>query len=198
MRVPEWHSSTARACQPSESIIAIANTTCVQSPGEIFRPGGRGTRVAAELANLIRPGEPFHGHQPLHRKSPGSVRRAQRLATRLGNQQVDVEHLLLALLDQEGGLATSILSKADVSPDALKLRVQRELERLPQGQRPAAAGPDLRHQPAQPPAWPAGRGRGQEAQGRLRLRRAPAAGHDRRHAARPAGFSRNSASPATG
>jgi ATP-dependent Clp protease ATP-binding subunit ClpB len=64
-------------------------------------------------------------------KAQEAIQGAHRLATRFGNPQVDVEHLLLALLDQERGLAAAILTKADVSVDALKLRVQRELERLP-------------------------------------------------------------------
>src|SRR5207249_11031833 len=46
-------------------------------------------------------------------------------------QQIDVEHVLLALLDQERGLVPAILGKADVSADALKIRVQQELERQP-------------------------------------------------------------------
>jgi ATP-dependent Clp protease ATP-binding subunit ClpB len=64
-------------------------------------------------------------------KAQEALAEAQRLATRLGQTQVDVEHLLLALLDQEQGLAPAILRKADVSVDALKVRVHRELERLP-------------------------------------------------------------------
>src|SRR5437762_3184235 len=56
---------------------------------------------------------------------------AQRLATRFSHQQVDVEHVLLALLDQEQDLTPAILGKLDISADALKLRVQRELEKLP-------------------------------------------------------------------
>jgi ATP-dependent Clp protease ATP-binding subunit ClpB len=56
---------------------------------------------------------------------------AQRLAAKLNHQQMDVEHLLLALLDQERGLATSILNKADVPVDGVKLKVHRELEKLP-------------------------------------------------------------------
>ena len=36
---------------------------------------------------------------------------AQSLAAKRGNQQIDVEHLLIALLEQEGGLAQSILSR---------------------------------------------------------------------------------------
>ena len=64
-------------------------------------------------------------------KAQEALAGSQRLAQRLGHQQFDVEHLLLSLLDQEGGLASAILSKAEVAVDALKLRVHRELERLP-------------------------------------------------------------------
>ena len=42
-------------------------------------------------------------------------RSAQSLAASRGNQQIDVEHLLLALIEQEGGLAQSILARADPS-----------------------------------------------------------------------------------
>jgi ATP-dependent Clp protease ATP-binding subunit ClpB len=64
-------------------------------------------------------------------KSQQAVQEAQRLAARGGQQNVDVEHLLAALLNQEPGLASSLLRKADVNLDALKRRVQQELERLP-------------------------------------------------------------------
>jgi ATP-dependent Clp protease ATP-binding subunit ClpB len=49
-----------------------------------------------------------------------AVRAAQSIAIQHGNQQLDTEHLLLALLDQEGGLAPSILNKADIRVDARK------------------------------------------------------------------------------
>ncbi len=64
-------------------------------------------------------------------KAQEALAGAQRLATRLGQQQVDVGHLLLAMLDQEQGLASAILNKAEVAVDALKIRIHRELERLP-------------------------------------------------------------------
>jgi ATP-dependent Clp protease ATP-binding subunit ClpB len=64
-------------------------------------------------------------------KAQEALAGAQRLATRLGQPQVDVEHVLLTLLDQEQGLAPAILSKSDISVDALKVRVHRELERQP-------------------------------------------------------------------
>jgi ATP-dependent Clp protease ATP-binding subunit ClpB len=56
---------------------------------------------------------------------------AQTKAVRYGHQQLDVEHLLASLLEQEGGLAPSILIKAGLNPEAVHRRVEGELERLP-------------------------------------------------------------------
>lgn len=56
---------------------------------------------------------------------------AQSLAARESNQQVEVEHLLLALLEQDGGLAVSILTKAGVELEGLTRRIKGEIERLP-------------------------------------------------------------------
>jgi ATP-dependent Clp protease ATP-binding subunit ClpB len=67
----------------------------------------------------------------LTQKSQEALGAAQSKAARYGHQQVDVEHLLSALLDQENGLATSILSKSGVNVDAFKRRVEQELERMP-------------------------------------------------------------------
>jgi ATP-dependent Clp protease ATP-binding subunit ClpB len=67
----------------------------------------------------------------LTEKMQDAVRTAQSIAVRHGNQQIDAEHLLLALLEQEGGLATSILNKADINAAALRSRVQQEIDRLP-------------------------------------------------------------------
>jgi ATP-dependent Clp protease ATP-binding subunit ClpB len=67
----------------------------------------------------------------LTEKSQEALNAAHSLAAKLGQQQMDIEHLLLALLDQEGGLASSLLSKSEVPVEPLKLRVHRELERLP-------------------------------------------------------------------
>ena len=68
-----------------------------------------------------------------------AVRAAQSTAVQHGNHQVDVEHLLLALLDQEGGLAPAILNKADIKVDSLRSRVQQEVDRLPKVSGPAGA-----------------------------------------------------------
>jgi len=68
---------------------------------------------------------------------------AQRLATRFGHQQLDVEHVLLAMLDQDGGLAPAILSKAGISTDALKVSLHRELEKIPRVSGGGQEGPGL-------------------------------------------------------
>jgi len=66
-----------------------------------------------------------------------AIRAAQSIAVQHGNQQLDVEHLLLALLDQEGGLAPAILNKADVKVDSLRNRIQQEIDKLPKVSGPA-------------------------------------------------------------
>jgi ATP-dependent Clp protease ATP-binding subunit ClpB len=70
-----------------------------------------------------------------------AIRSAQSKAVRYGNQQIDVEHLLAALLEQEGGLAPSILAKAGMPVDNLETRIESELERLPKVSGPSG-GPD--------------------------------------------------------
>src|SRR5580700_3543374 len=72
-------------------------------------------------------------------KLQDAVRSAQTLALRFGNQQVDVEHLLFALLDQDGGLVPSVLNKADIAVDVLYQRLQQEIERLPKVSGPSGA-----------------------------------------------------------
>lgn len=64
-------------------------------------------------------------------KAQAAVRAAQTLATRYSNQQIEVEHLLLALLEQEGGLVPSVLSKAAVNVDALRQAVEGEISKFP-------------------------------------------------------------------
>ena len=67
----------------------------------------------------------------LTEKLQSALQDAQTLAKHHGNQQVDVEHLLAALLDQDAGLAPSILNKADANPTAIRKLVEQELLRLP-------------------------------------------------------------------
>jgi ATP-dependent Clp protease ATP-binding subunit ClpB len=67
----------------------------------------------------------------LTEKSQEAIRQAQSLAVSYSNQQVDVEHLFLALLQQEGGLAPSILLRADVPLEPLHRRLVQEIEKFP-------------------------------------------------------------------
>jgi ATP-dependent Clp protease ATP-binding subunit ClpB len=64
-------------------------------------------------------------------KAQEAVRSAQTLATRYSNQQVEVEHLLYALLEQEGGLVPSVLTRAGVNVEPLKQAVENELNKIP-------------------------------------------------------------------
>src|SRR3974377_1932227 len=64
-------------------------------------------------------------------KSQAALTEAQAIGTRHQHQAVDVEHLALALLEQEGGLVPRLLEKAGVSPDLLRTRVQEALDHIP-------------------------------------------------------------------
>jgi ATP-dependent Clp protease ATP-binding subunit ClpB len=64
-------------------------------------------------------------------KAQEALATAQRLSNRAGNPQVDVEHLLASLLEDEQGLPASIVRKANGNLESLKRRVNDELERLP-------------------------------------------------------------------
>ena len=68
-----------------------------------------------------------------------ALRAAQSKAVRYGHQQVDVEHFVAALLEQEGGLAAAILAKAGIPVENLKRRMDQELDRLPKVSGPAGA-----------------------------------------------------------
>src|SRR6267143_3898005 len=64
-------------------------------------------------------------------KSQAALMEAQNIATSNQHQAVDVEHLLLALLEQEGGLVPRLFEKAKVAPDLLKGKIEEELNRIP-------------------------------------------------------------------
>ena len=64
-------------------------------------------------------------------KAREALAAAQKLAARLNHQQIDAEHALLSLLDQDKGLAPAVLQKAGVSVDAVTVKLQREIDKLP-------------------------------------------------------------------
>ncbi|MDO8357125.1 MAG: ATP-dependent chaperone ClpB [Nitrospirota bacterium] len=60
-------------------------------------------------------------------------------AARRSHQGIDVEHLLLALIEQEGGLASSLLEQAGLSVPSVRQTVEQALAKLPQVQGAGAA-----------------------------------------------------------
>jgi ATP-dependent Clp protease ATP-binding subunit ClpB len=74
----------------------------------------------------------------LTQKSQEAVQSAQTKALRYGHVEVDGEHLLLALLEQPEGLIPRLLSRMDVSPEAVQRALEQELER-----RPRVSGPGM-------------------------------------------------------
>ncbi|KUG29532.1 clpb protein [hydrocarbon metagenome] len=64
-------------------------------------------------------------------KSQQALSEAQAVAVRLGHQQVDAEHLLLALLQQDQGLVPRLLEKAGYNAASYTAKLEEELARLP-------------------------------------------------------------------
>ncbi|MCE5259917.1 MAG: ATP-dependent chaperone ClpB [Chloroflexi bacterium] len=69
-------------------------------------------------------------------KAQEAIVHAQELAQANNQGQVDVEHLLIALLAQQDGVVPQIVSKMGVQPDSLVSQLQQELQ-----QQPKAYGP---------------------------------------------------------
>ena len=75
----------------------------------------------------------------LTQKSQEALQEAQSAAGRLGHTEVDGEHLLLALLDQEEGLIPRLLQQAGTEPEELRTAVGEDLSRRPKVTGPGAA-----------------------------------------------------------
>lgn len=55
----------------------------------------------------------------------------QAIARRKKNNEVETLHLLAALVEQEKGIVQGVIQKLEITPSALALRLDRELEKLP-------------------------------------------------------------------
>jgi len=64
-------------------------------------------------------------------KSQELIQAAQSLASQNGNQQIEPEHLLLAMLAEQEGIVRSMLRKMGVSPDAVSQDLTLAVDRLP-------------------------------------------------------------------
>ncbi|HKH46390.1 MAG TPA: ATP-dependent chaperone ClpB [Thermoanaerobaculia bacterium] len=74
----------------------------------------------------------------LTQKSQEALSSAQTKALRYGHQEVEAEHLLLALLEQPEGLVPRLLARMDVPTASLVAELERELSR-----RPSVSGPGV-------------------------------------------------------
>jgi ATP-dependent Clp protease ATP-binding subunit ClpB len=64
-------------------------------------------------------------------KSQEAIQAAQRFAEKKGNQQLDAEHMLWALLEDDEGVASQILKRLSVNTDTLKQDVEEAVDRFP-------------------------------------------------------------------
>ena len=64
-------------------------------------------------------------------KAQLAISEAQALAVKRNHQAIDLEHLLLALLQQENGLIPRLLTKADINVDKLQQRLEQMLAKIP-------------------------------------------------------------------
>ena len=71
-------------------------------------------------------------------KTQEAIQAAQNLALRRGHIEVDGEHLLAALLEQEGGLVPRLLQRMEVPVESFAAALREELEK-----RPSVSGPGV-------------------------------------------------------
>ena len=76
----------------------------------------------------------------LTEKAQDAMRQAQSMAQREGQTQIEPEHLAVALLEQDGGVAARVVEKAGASPATLVQRLRQALGRLPRVSGPGAQG----------------------------------------------------------
>jgi ATP-dependent Clp protease ATP-binding subunit ClpB len=65
-------------------------------------------------------------------KAQEALQEAKSIAERKHHQQIDVEHLLSALLAQKDGIVIPILQKLGANPDLIHSQLENELNRIPQ------------------------------------------------------------------
>ena len=64
-------------------------------------------------------------------KSLDAIQNAQNLASQYGNQQIEQSHLLLALVEQEGGFIPQLLTHMGLTVESFQAAVKHEVEKLP-------------------------------------------------------------------
>src|SRR3954470_2691923 len=80
----------------------------------------------------------------LTQKTQEGLHDAQTKAMRYGHTEVDVEHLLLALLEQPDGLIPRLLERLDANVQSVRESLERQLETRPRVSGPGAAPGEVR------------------------------------------------------
>src|SRR5919202_3284851 len=76
-------------------------------------------------------------------KSQEAIAAAQRLAAARQGAQIVSQHVLVALLEQEGGIVVPVLRRANADPEAVRRRANEALDELPTVTGDASAAPAL-------------------------------------------------------
>jgi ATP-dependent Clp protease ATP-binding subunit ClpB len=76
-------------------------------------------------------------------KSQEALAAAQRLAGARGNPEVAPQHLLIALLEQEGGIVVPVLRRANADPVSVRRRANEALDALPTVSGDASSAPAI-------------------------------------------------------
>ena len=69
--------------------------------------------------------------QKFTQKSLEAIQEAQNLALRHNSMQIEQEHLLAALLEQENGLIPQLMKKMEVDPAALQRELENRIDKMP-------------------------------------------------------------------
>jgi len=64
-------------------------------------------------------------------KTQEAIREAQRIASQYGNQQIDVEHLIYALVENTEGLVAKILKECGADLNKIKADLKKAIEKIP-------------------------------------------------------------------
>ncbi|MGB9891172.1 ATP-dependent chaperone ClpB [Thermodesulfovibrio yellowstonii] len=64
-------------------------------------------------------------------KTQEAIREAQKIASQYGNQQIDVEHLIYALVEDSEGLVTRILKECGADLNSIKTDLKKAIDKIP-------------------------------------------------------------------
>src|SRR2546423_10398621 len=83
-------------------------------------------------------------------KAQEALAAAQRLAGARRNPQVSPLHVLVSLLEQDGGIVVPVLQRAGADPEGVRRRANEALDGLPTVTGDATAAPALDQAPGKP------------------------------------------------